>query len=195
MKIRSTRTATRLGLVALAALTVSACATQTIYRPIGVDGARTGYAEQRIDRDRYRVSFQGNSITSRERVETALLLRAAELTRESGYDWFAAVERNTDVDTRYRVDSDPWMGPAWGPYGYYGRYWGPSWRYYQRGYWSPWGDPFWGRRDFDVRQVDRFEATAEIIMGRGAKPAGDPNAFDAAEVITNLGPRFPRPTA
>ncbi len=29
-------------------------------------------------------------------------------------------------------------------------------------------------------------------MGRGAKPAGDPNAFDAGEVIANLGPRVTR---
>jgi hypothetical protein len=43
-----------------------------------------------------------------------------------------------------------------------------------------------------VREIDRFEASAEIVMGRGAKPAGDPNAFDAREVIQNLGPRVTR---
>ncbi len=26
-------------------------------------------------------------------------------------------------------------------------------------------------------------------MGRGPKPAGDPNAFDARDVIDNIGPR------
>lgn len=181
--------ATRAVLIAAAAVTLSACATQAVYRPIGVDGARTGYAEQRIDTDRYRVSFQGNSITSRERVETGLLLRAAELTRESGYDWFATTTRATDVDTRFRVDRDPWG------YSPYSSFWGPSWRFYNRGYWSPWRDPFWGSRDIDVRQVEKFEATAEIIMGRGSKPAGDPNAFNAAEVIQNLGPQFAPPRA
>ena len=44
-------------------------------------------------------------------------------------------------------------------------------------------------------QIDKFEATAEIIMGRGPKPAGDPNAFNAAEVIQNLGPQFAAPRA
>jgi hypothetical protein len=29
-------------------------------------------------------------------------------------------------------------------------------------------------------------------MGRGTKPAGDANAFDAREVIQNLGPRVTR---
>lgn len=177
-----TNTVPKVALIALAAaVTLSACATQAIYRPVGVDGARSGYAEQRIDSDRYRVSFQGNSITSRERVETGLLLRAAELTRQNGYDWFATTNRATDVDTRYRIDRDPFG---------YSPYWGPSWRYYNRGYWSPWRDPFWGPSDFDVRQYEKFEATAEIVMGRGAKPAGDPNAFNAAEVIQNLGPKF-----
>ncbi|KAK0358834.1 hypothetical protein LTR94_033752 [Friedmanniomyces endolithicus] len=43
--------------------------------------------------------------------------------------------------------------------------------------------------------VDRYEATAEIVMGRGPKPAGDPNAFDAREVINNLGSRVTRPAS
>ena len=174
-------------LAAAAALALSACATATPYGPAGPD-SRYGYSEQRIDSDRYRINFAGNSVTSRDQVEMSLLLRAAELTRESGYDWFATTNRNTDVDTRYRVDRDPFG------YSPYSTFWGPSWRYYRRGYWSPWGDPFWGR-DLDVRQIDKFEATAEIIMGRGPKPAGDPNAFNAAEVIQNLGPQFAAPRA
>lgn len=171
-------------LAATAALALSACATATPYGPAGVD-SRYGYSEQRVDADRYRVSFSGNSVTSRDQVEMALLLRAAEITRENGYDWFATVNRATDRDVRLQATPDPFY------YDRYGPYWGPSWRYYRRGYWSPWGDPF--RRDFDVREIDRFEASAEIVMGRGPKPASDPNAFDAGEVISNLGPRVTRP--
>ncbi len=175
----------KLGLLAAtAALALSACATATPYGPAGVD-SRYGYSEQRIDADHYRVSFAGNSVTSREQVEMALLLRAAEVTTQGGYDWFSTVNRATDRDVRLQATPDPF-------YDRYGPYWGPSWRYYRRGYWSPWGDPFWDRRDFDVREIDRYEASAEIIMGRGPKPAGDPNAFDAREVIQNLGPRVTR---
>ena len=177
---------------AAAALPLSACATQNIYRPVGIDGARTGYAEQKIDADRYRVSFQGNSITSRERVEMGLLLRAAELTRDSGYDWFATVNRNTDVDSRLRIDRDPFGYSPFSNYGAYNPYWGPSWRYYRGGFWNDWA---FGGRSLDVRQIDRFEATSEIVMGRGAKPSNDPNAFDAREVVQNLGPRFSTPAA
>ena len=32
-------------------------------------------------------------------------------------------------------------------------------------------------------------------MGRGEKPANDPTAFDAREVIANLGPTIVRPKA
>ena len=173
-------------LAATAALALSACATATPYGPAG-QGSRYGYSEQRVDADRYRVSFSGNSVTSRDQVEMALLLRAAEVTAENGYDWFATVNRATDRDVRLQATPDPFY------YDRYGPYWGPSWRYYRRGYWSPWGDPFWGSRDFDVREIDRYEASAEIVMGRGAKPANDPNAFDAREVISNLGPRVTRP--
>lgn len=185
--------APKAALIAIAgALALSACATQNIYRPMGIDGSRTGYAEQRIEADRFRVSFQGNSITSRERVETGLLLRAAELTRENGYDWFTTVSRATDRDTRMRFDPDP-LG-FHRPLGWHvGPHWGTSWRFHRAGYWSAWRDPFWGMHDLDVRQIDRFEASAEIVMGRGPKPAADPNAFDASEVISNLGPRFTPP--
>ena len=170
-------------LAAAAALALSACATATPYGPAGPD-SRYGYSEQRIDSDRYRINFAGNSVTSRDQVEMSLLLRAAELTRENGYDWFATVNRATDRDVRLSGVRDPF---------YYDRYrpfWGPSWRYYRSGYWSPWRDPF--GPDFDVRQIERYEASSEIVMGRGAKPANDPNAFDAREVIDNLGSRVPR---
>jgi hypothetical protein len=171
-------------LLATAALALSACATATPYGPAG-HGTRYGYSEQRVDADRFRVSFAGNSVTSREQVEMSLLLRAAELTVESGNDWFATVNRATDRDVRYQALGDPFYRDRYGPF------WGPSWRYHRRGFWSPWAyDPF--GPDMDYREIDRFEATAEIVMGRGRKPADDPNAFDAREVIDNLGPRVPR---
>lgn len=173
-------------LAATAALALSACATATPYGPAGPQ-SRFGYAEQRVDADRYRITFAGNSVTSREQVEMALLLRAAEVTAQSGFDWFATVNRATDRDVRYQPSLDPFYGDRYSPF------WGPSWRYHRRGSWSRWNDPFWGGRDFDVREIDRYEASAEIVMGRGPKPAGDPNAFDAREVIQNLGPRVTRP--
>ncbi len=167
-------------LAVVGALTLAACATPTTYGP-AEPGGRYGYSEQRLESDRWRVGFAGNSVTSREQVEMALLLRSAELTVQSGYDWFATVNRATDRDARYYASRDPFY------YDRYSPFWGPSWRFYRRGLWSPY-DRLWGP-ELDVREVERFEATTEIIMGRGAKPAGDANAFDAREVIANIGPR------
>ncbi|MFY8163104.1 MAG: CC0125/CC1285 family lipoprotein, partial [Brevundimonas sp.] len=45
-------------LATAAALALSACATATPYGPAGVD-SRYGYSDQRVDADRYRVSFAG----------------------------------------------------------------------------------------------------------------------------------------
>jgi len=174
--------------VAATALALGACATATTYAPAGFNGQRGGYAEQRVESDRYRVSFAGNSVTSREQVEMSLLLRAAELTTENGFDWFSTTNRSTDRDTRFQTIIDP-------TFDRYSPYWGPSWRFYGPRGWSRWNDPFWGRDDFDVRQIDRYEATAEIVMGRGAKPEGDPNAFDAREVMANIGDRVTRPAS
>ena len=54
-----------------------------------------GYSEQRIEENRYRVSFAGNSATSRQTVEDYLLYRAAELTVQNGHDWFEVAARDT----------------------------------------------------------------------------------------------------
>lgn len=170
-------------LAATAALALSACATATPYGPASPD-SRYGYSQQRIEGDRFRVNFAGNSVTSRDQVEMSLLLRAAEVTVENGGDWFTTVNRATDRDTRLTGGTDPFY------YDRYSPFWGPSWRYSRRGLWSPWRDPF--GPDFDVRQIDRYEATSEIVIGRGPKPANDPNAFNAREVIENVGPRVAR---
>jgi len=185
--------------VALAlAVALSACATATPYQP-NTPGHQTsgGFSEIRLEADRYRVSFSGNTLTSRETVERYLLYRAAELTTQQGYDWFETADRRTERNARTVVDPDPFMRPgfAWG--GGYG-YWRPSWRYYGPTWggwrsWDPyWGDPFFASRA-QVRTIEQFEATTEIVMHRGRKPAGDTRAYDAREIIANLGAGIQRP--
>lgn len=172
---------------ALAAGTVlSGCATPTPYQPaIGQGEYRNGYSDEQIEANRFRVSFSGNSLTSRETVERYLLYRAAQLTLEHGDDYFILVDRDTEKKTRTYATPSPF---STGPYGY----WSPYWRYYRPYYgwrsWDPfWGDPFWDR-DVDLRSVDRYEAIAEIVTGRGPKPANDVHAFDARSVLERLGP-------
>ena len=175
--------ARRWGAVIVLTLMASACTTPTPYQPLPSAGSeRGGYSDQRLEENRFRVTFTGNSMTSRETVETYLLYRAAELTIANGYDWFVMADRATERHSQTYLDRP--FGP--GPWGY----WGPSWRYYGRGFgwrsWDPfWGDPFWDSQ-VNVQTVDRYEASAEIVMGHGPKPADNVRAFDARQVISNL---------
>jgi hypothetical protein len=183
-------------LVLAAALAVTtalaACETPTPYQP-NVPGQTTGgFSEVRVEPDRWRVTFAGNSMTSRETVEAYLLFRAAELTTQQGYDWFSIVTQHTERNARTYVDPDPLYHPWYG-YGF----WRPTWRYYGHGFgwrtWDPfWGDPFWAD-GYDVQTIQKFEASAEIQMHHGPKPADDPAAFDARAVIENLRPHIQYP--
>jgi hypothetical protein len=178
-------------LLALPLAALTACTTPTPYQPLTTSGAaRGGYSDQRIEDNRYRVTFTGNSMTSRETVETYLLYRAAQLTVDRGYDWFVMADRDTERKSQTYV-SQPFSSGPWG-------YWGPSWRYYGAGFgwrsWDPfWGDPFWDRQ-IDVRTVNRYEAMAEVVLGRGAKPADNARAFDARQVLSNLSARITLPS-
>jgi hypothetical protein len=161
-----------LAVVATAAALV-ACATTTVYQPAPQRGGY-GYSETQIESNRARVNFRGNSSTSRETVENLLLYRCAELTLSRGFDHFIVTTRDTDARTRMQ---------SYGGSNFYPGFY-PHWRFYGRGHWRPWYDPFWD--DFSYRQITQFEASAEITMYRGTKPADNPAAFDAREVQRNL---------
>lgn len=161
--------------VVLAAGLLAACATPTPYQPVSraTDGPR-GFAEAKIEADRYRVSFSGNSRTKRETVETYLLYRAAELTLERGFDYFITTERATEVEDRsYAVST------GFPRYGFFHRRHG------------------FGRfpiyDTYETVPVKRYDAFAIVKLYSGEAPAGDPNAYDAREVIANLAPAIRRP--
>jgi hypothetical protein len=63
--------------IAIFAAVLVACVGATPYQPAQPRGF--GYTEERLDKNKYRVTFRGNSITPRETVEDYLLYRAAEL--------------------------------------------------------------------------------------------------------------------
>jgi len=185
MKIKTAALVAAIGLAAA----LSACETATPYQPLRKGAATAGgFADQKLDDNRFRVTFAGNDLTARETVETYLLYRAAELTVAQGFDWFETVDRHTETDRQTYVD--PLYGP--GPYGY-GWGWRPSWRYYGGFGWGGWG-PYgrWGGAD--IQTVKKFEASAEIVMRHGPKPEGDARALDARAVMTNLGPKIVLPT-
>jgi len=175
---------------------LAACETATPYQAAPPGAARAGgygFSDYRIDDSHFQVTFAGNSMTSRETVEKYLLYRAAELTHQQGFDWFQTADRRTERKTNYYGDADPFYHSGfWASYGWG---WRPSWRYGGRfGWraWDPWyGDPFW-TSSIDIREVNRYEATAEITVGKGPPPSGQ-RVFNAAEVLANLGPSVVRP--
>lgn len=195
-----TRTLKRRGLlfaaIASGALLVSGCATETTYRPATGKGFyRTGYSERQVETDRWLVTFAGNTVTDRDTVERYLLFRAAQLTLQNGYDYFVMVDRSTDRQAQ--TYSTPGPGGWGGGWGGWGAGWGPSWRYYGRGFgwraWDPWwGDPFWGN-NIDVRTVDRYEASAEIVMRKGTPAKDEVRAFNARDVADRIGPTVVMP--
>ena len=171
---------------------LAGCMTATPYQP-ATASSRMGFSDEQIESNRFRVSFAGNSLTSRETVERYLLYRAAELTVQRGFDHFVLVTRDTETKTDTYRTPGAFYGP--GPWGY----WSPSWRFYRgprwgwRSYDPFWDDPFWRDRDWDYRTVRQYEAMAEIVTGRGPKPSTNVRAFDAREVLDRLGPQIKMP--
>ncbi len=106
------------GVVAATTLVAACSSGPTPYQPAA--GYDRGYSEQKIESERYRISFKGNSLTGRETVENYLLFRAAELTLQSGFDIFTIVSRDTDKDSDIRRTggfsrfSYMYFSPRWG---------------------------------------------------------------------------------
>ena len=163
----------RLLVTALAALTLGACATETPFMPASDRTSGHGYSDQRIENDRWRVTFTGNYVTTRQTVESYMLYRAAQVTLDNGFDWFETVKNATGAEITYLggYPYDSWWAP-------YGPYWAPEWSYYNSG---PWDDD------------TGYQAQTDIIVHRGPKPPKDPHAFDARQVLAHLGPHILHP--
>lgn len=178
-----------------ALLALGACATATPYQ--AAVNSNDGYVDQQIETNRWAISFAGNTLTERQTVETYLLYRAAELTKQNGYDHFQIVSRDTDAQSRFVSIgfSSPFyynfygFGPHHGFYNtrFRGRgfsrfhgFYGPGFRHGFGGY----HDPFYGGPSSFQERVN-YEATAEIIMHHGEKPA-EAAFFDAEDVLVNL---------
>lgn len=161
----------RLITAVLAACALSACATQTPYEPATRHNWGQGYSDTRIETDRYRVTFSGNWVTSRQIVENYMLYRAAELTIQNGFDWFETVDRSTEIQTGYD-------GYGYG-YGYGADIAGPGY-----GGWAPFWNGYGDVGSWD--EGNAYQVQANIIMHHGPKPRGEAHAFDAREVMSNL---------
>lgn len=163
-----------LPLIAAAGLALSACASLAPYGPQQSPGGQ-GYTEQRIESDRYRVTYYG--VGAAGPVADLALLRAAELTLAQGHDWFEVTQRWTDG----RPDSAGGLRPSVGVGYGSGRYSGRYGSYSSSGVGVGVGLNFSG--------PSPTSTTLEVIMGDGPRP-DRPNAYDAAGVRDSIGSRF-----
>lgn len=147
----------------------------TPYQP--AVGGGFGYEQQRIESDRFRVSFSGNSLTDRQTVENYLLFRAAELTVADGRDYFIVVSRDVERMDQYRTYAPPpERVPYWDPFR-------KTWRFRTVPGFGP----------GETVSYSYYEAVADIVLYRGAPPAGRADAYDARDVLATLGPKIRRP--
>lgn len=149
-----------------AALGLSACASLQPYGP-QVSGSGQGYAEQRIEADRYRVTYRG--VGAPGPVADLALRRAAELTLGQGHDWFEVTQRWTDG----RSDSAGGLRPSVSVGAGSSRYGG----YRASGVGVGVG--------LDLSGPQSTTTTLEILMGRGRKP-DRPTVYAAREIEAAL---------
>ena len=83
----------RTALIAAAALSLGACASLQPYGPAQSQSGQ-GYAEQRIEANRYRITYRG--VGAPGPVADLALRRAAELTLANGDEWFEVTQRWID---------------------------------------------------------------------------------------------------
>lgn len=178
----------RFAAVVFAALSIAGCATTGLYQ--ARDG-HSGYAETQLGAARWRVEFVGDDFTSRETVNTYLLYRAAELTRENGHQWFAMAAPTTNEEVEIVVEAQRAQA-------YSDLYWRPHWRRRGRFFWSdldPVGPIPREHQDMASERITEtvhYSASAEIFMGDGPPAAG---AFNAEDTVARLSPSIVRPRA
>lgn len=145
-------------------MALTACASATLYHPLGEEGF--GYDSTQVEGQRFRVTFVGNDETSLERVRNYLLFRAAEVTRAHGADYFVISARGAMKD----VDA---TATAIGGLGY------------------PFGFGFGGV--VATNRDDQYRAYAVITIHDGKKPMDNSMAYDAGDVIAQLEDQVERP--
>lgn len=157
---------------------IAGCASSNVYHPARFEGDE-GFSARNLGETHFRVTFRGDSKTSRETVEDYLLLHAAELTLDAGKAGFLITEADTDLETHIRGVrhpaiygrnfhnrfNDPWVFPYYA-YGYNWSY--PSrWSYYQ---------------------TNEYVAVAYIMMLDRSAIIAEPKAFNAQQVMDSIGP-------
>lgn len=158
----------KLVLASLLALGLVACANaptafEAAQKPGGV-----GYSEQKIEQNRYRVTWRGTDHPGAP-AEDLALLRAADLALAQGYDWFRVVRRTDDVeDSRGPTVSIGSGGREFGRHSAVGVGIGTS---------------------FDIGGPPLRSVTLEVLMEKGTPPH-EPQVYDAHDAAKTIRARI-----
>lgn len=166
---------TKLRTLALAAVAlISACASTPTYTPAARQGG-AGYSEQRIEANRYTVTYRASGSANAQLLQDYALLRAADIAIANGSEWFWVDRRSVDDGNSRNGGSSVGIGVGGGSWGR-----------------SSGGSvgvginiPIGGGGGEQARA-----ATLDIRFGEGPKP-DDANAYNARETAANLRSRLP----
>ena len=153
---------------------ISGCASQPEYRPAKNNGP--GYSEQKITEDRYRINYKSRHSDIAKTTNYAQL-RAAELTKQQGYDWFVVSHQETFVE-REKINSGSSISTA-----------------HQREYVRDCGlltcqthsrptNELSVDINSNIGKSSQVQVILEIRMGKGTRP--ETESYNAEEVIANL---------
>lgn len=148
----------------LLAASLTACATTpTTYRP--ANGSDRGWSQSRIEQDRFRVRFEAGADMEFDEAENMALRRAAEITLETGGDWFLVTSHDVDGNDRNPVGVSTGVSISSGSRGRSSRGVGVG-------------------LHFDGNAGEK-SVSIEILVRSGPLPQ-DPHAYDARDVLANL---------
>lgn len=150
--------------VAVMVAALAACSVSPT--PYQVEGKNGGYSEQRIEANRYSVKFVGNRATPRDTVEEYALYRAAEVTLETGHDYFKVVSREIEPVVGSVSGVSPRLGIGLGGGNV--------------GFGVSTGFGGGGRADYS------YAGYLDIVVYEGEKVEDDRDAYVALDVIENL---------
>jgi len=153
-------------------LLAATCAT-----PYQQHSLRGGYDDSRIDSNTVLVSFKGNGYTPKDRVQTYMLYRCAEVTANAGYDYFVIISGDDEVKE----------GAINLPGSYSSTTTASVWGFGN----SAVGSAYTHGTYYPSQSIPYHKHTVQALikMYKGDKPANNPAAFNAKDVLTFLGPK------
>ena len=168
----------------VAIVMLSGCATAIApaptYRP-QASNEGIGYADEQISATRYRVSFVGDTDTTRSQVEDYLMRHAAEVAVRAGYNYFEFDNRTLETDTNLYRTTDSW-DPMYGlAFGLGRRYPGRS-EHFAKGS----APAFWSEKE--AVPIVHYTARSEIVLLKPDQVGMHPGALGAREILKSLAP-------